>query len=146
MMRICVKRFSFWRTFSGDGVTTGNVFDPAVAGIGSHVVYYTYADFCTATDSIQLNVEICTGVSPVSSFNFEVNPNPFTDVLTVHVPASLPAEKAVFRLTDALGNVMKQGPVSTTVFQVKREGLPAGLYMLIIESATTTARKKVVVE
>ncbi len=44
--------------FSGDGVT-GNIFDPAVAGIGTHIIKYQTAPDkfgCIATDTIHIRV------------------------------------------------------------------------------------------
>ncbi|MDA3911865.1 MAG: C25 family cysteine peptidase [Bacteroidales bacterium] len=45
-------------TWSGDGVT-GNQFDPATAGIGSHIITYEVDNgVCTATDQITIDVNV----------------------------------------------------------------------------------------
>ncbi len=55
-------------TYSGDGVN-GNMFNPAVAGVGTHTLTYTYTDpltTCTnsATQTITVNSSIVIGVNP----------------------------------------------------------------------------------
>ena len=48
-------------TFSGPGIT-GNVFDPATAGVGTHNIQYTYSDGngCSNNETQQVTVSICT--------------------------------------------------------------------------------------
>ncbi len=44
--------------YSGNGVVAGN-FDPSIAGIGTHMLYYNYADLstgCSNSDSMEVNV------------------------------------------------------------------------------------------
>jgi gliding motility-associated-like protein len=59
-------------TFSGTGVT-GNSFDPAVAGLGTHILTYTYTDGngCTNTDTTSITVNalptITVSSAPVCS-------------------------------------------------------------------------------
>ena len=46
-------------TYSGAGVTNG-VFDPAVAGVGSHTIIYSFTDSisgCTSSDSVTITVD-----------------------------------------------------------------------------------------
>jgi len=55
-------------TYSGNGVN-GNMFNPAVAGVGTHTLTYTYTDpltTCTnsATQTITVNSSIVIGVNP----------------------------------------------------------------------------------
>ncbi|TND10219.1 MAG: hypothetical protein FD123_467 [Bacteroidetes bacterium] len=75
-------------TWSGNGVT-GNLFDPATAGLGTHLITYTYMDSagCTgiATDSIW--VDACTGISAsaVATQQFTVFPNPNNGTFTLQI-------------------------------------------------------------
>lgn len=52
-------------TFSGPGVS-GNTFNPAVAGVGTHTIVYTIA---CGSDSIQIVVNSCTALSVCSEPN-----------------------------------------------------------------------------
>lgn len=53
-------------TFSGNGVS-GNSFDPAIAGVGTHTVTYSYTDGNTCTNTISQNVVVSP--LPVVSFS-----------------------------------------------------------------------------
>lgn len=52
-------------TFSGTGVS-GSTFDPAIAGVGTHTITYTYTDGNTCTNSISQNVVV--NPLPIVSF------------------------------------------------------------------------------
>ncbi|MGB8715990.1 MAG: hypothetical protein WCD66_06465, partial [Rhodanobacteraceae bacterium] len=61
-------------TWSGDGITDVNVgiFDPSVAGVGTHTITYTYVDpvGCTVTASVTIEVEGVAGlaINPAGPF------------------------------------------------------------------------------
>ncbi len=63
--------------YSGPGVANG-WFSPSVAGIGLHVLTYTYTDLNGCSNSAQQTVVVdaCTGVSETPSFDFTIYPNP----------------------------------------------------------------------
>lgn len=73
-------------TFSGTGVT-GSTFDPAIAGVGTHTVTYTYVDGGTGCTAIQTNdivVDNCLSVTGIAgNDNFMVFPNPAAYTLTI---------------------------------------------------------------
>jgi len=66
-------------TYSGNGVNSGN-FDPAIAGLGTHTLTYTYTDGNGCSDiAVQdAYVDICTGIAPVitDGLSLAVMPNP----------------------------------------------------------------------
>ncbi|MBN2729754.1 MAG: gliding motility-associated C-terminal domain-containing protein [Bacteroidales bacterium] len=43
-------------TWSGTGVSSGGVFDPSAAGVGTHTIYYTISGSCGAIDSLDIDV------------------------------------------------------------------------------------------
>ena len=45
-------------TFSGTGVSAGGIFDPAVAGVGSHEIMYTFTDTNGCENSATANVVV----------------------------------------------------------------------------------------
>jgi hypothetical protein len=65
--------------FSGPGISGSN-FDPASSGLGLHTLIYNYTDQngCTASDSEQVHVDLCTGWSIVANTSPAMNvlPNP----------------------------------------------------------------------
>jgi hypothetical protein len=66
-------------TYSGTGVSGGVIFSPAVAGIGTHTIYYTRTTgLCSTTDSVNITVN---GVP-----NVNLNPLPNICISTVLTP------------------------------------------------------------
>jgi PKD repeat protein len=67
--------------WAGDGVT-GNVFDPASAGTGSHIITYniTGANGCTSSDQITITVDISPdpSITPVPNLCSDNPPVPLT--------------------------------------------------------------------
>ena len=68
--------------WSGAGIidSINGVFDPAVAGVGSHVITYTISGNCGAIDqtTIVVNNSPDPSISPLSSNNFCLTANPFS--------------------------------------------------------------------
>ncbi|MBL4592385.1 MAG: T9SS type A sorting domain-containing protein [Flavobacteriales bacterium] len=72
-------------TYSGPGVS-GNMFDPSIAGIGSHYVVYTYTDGngCAVSDSSLIEVISCVGINENSPFGqVSIYPNPANNIINV---------------------------------------------------------------
>lgn len=65
-------------TYSGFGVSS-NFFDPGAAGIGNHLITYTFADSsgCMGSDSAFIFVDYCTGTI-VKLHQLAIYPNPST--------------------------------------------------------------------
>lgn len=63
--------------YSGDGVSDG-WFDPAVAGLGTHVITYTYtaSNGCDNSEENTLLVDPCTGVDEIEAGIMSIYPNP----------------------------------------------------------------------
>ena len=65
-------------TLSGPGMNAGT-FDPALAGLGTHSITYTYADAngCASAASSSVIVESCLSIDEASQLGIQVLPNPF---------------------------------------------------------------------
>lgn len=87
--------------FSGPGVVGGNVFDPALAGPGTHFITWEYVDgTCDyqAVDSIV--VLLSTSVEEDETAAFRVNPNPTKGVLWIE---GIQSPKAIVNIHDMTG-------------------------------------------
>lgn len=72
-------------TYSGTGVTAGS-FDPAVAGIGTHAITYSFTDAngCEGTAVQNQLVDACLSIEEVAnSFKLSISPVPSTDFVNV---------------------------------------------------------------
>jgi hypothetical protein len=148
--------------FSGPGVS-GDLFDPALAGIGLHEVKYTVsaqqgAAIAPATDSLSVFIEVnddCLGAcdafaGTLGALDFIPCINPGESVELVGIPGGdavvPPGFEVVYVLTQGAGLVIV-GAASQPVFEVSDLGLhtlhtlvydPATLDLGLIELGTTT--------
>lgn len=133
-------------TYSGPGVTNG-VFDPSVAGIGTHTITYTYngPGGCTGTASQQVTVDLCLIVTAVTNFELiSVFPNPANENLTVKWEGQTDFD---LKLTDLTGKIicMKNASGMNAV-ELSVSDLPKGIYLLEMRSGEELVVRKVVVE
>lgn len=121
-------------TYSGTGVTS-NTFAPNIAGIGSHLITYTYTDAnsCTNTGTTSILVDACAGIDEVSTPIFEVYPNPNEG--EIHV-------KTNNQLIDLINIINETGQI-VKIIHPKNDGdveifsiadLSNGIYRLVIYS------------
>jgi hypothetical protein len=63
--------------YTGEGIS-GNIFYPAVAGVGSSIVTYTYTDVNGCSDIAQTTIEVnnCAGIDEKEQSFFSLFPNP----------------------------------------------------------------------
>ncbi len=121
-------------TFTGNGVT-GNVFDPAAAGIGTWDVVYTYSDAngCTNSDTVTVVVDECVSIGEHQNGDFAVYPNPVNDLLTVEIVAT-ESSQHIWSIYDTNGKLIMSGTQALVsgknTLTVETEHLSSGLYML----------------
>ena len=139
-------------TFSGPGVT-GNIFDPASAGIGGpYAVAYTFIDSnnCSASNTIYVTVHDVNGISNAESIrdlNIFPNPNSGKFNLTLH---STEIQTINIAVTDAIGrkifgeeNIPVNGNFSK---RIDLNGAAKGVYQLTLTSNSKTKNYQLVIE
>lgn len=137
-------------TFSGPGVT-GNMFDPALAGLGTHTIYYNLQTEggCGGTDSTTITVYKDTGIHPLPEeiIAFEVYPVPATSTLHIRLAVDRPL-KVQMTLIDAQGKLVLDRGYSlmqgNTYLTLDRQQIQAGVYFLGVEIHGRVAQKSVV--
>lgn len=76
-------------SFSGNGIS-GNTFDPASAGAGSHDITYCYTDNngCTGCETQTTIVSECTSINETVFGELNLFPNPAQNILTAEIYVS----------------------------------------------------------
>lgn len=97
-------------TYSGPGVS-GNNFDPAAAGAGTHTITYSYTDTsgCTGTATQIIFVDVCSGLSSSTlSAGMVVYPNPSEGDFTLEYSNTNGSNEAQLTIVNALGQVVER--------------------------------------
>ena len=118
-------------TYSGNGII-GSSFHPTLAGVGSHLITYSYTDQngCTQSDSAIINVVSGAAVSTLDSGNFALYPNPTDNDLILDLPQSAPS--STYQIKDATGRTLQNGIVSAGSNSISTKQLPAGSYFITL--------------
>lgn len=118
--------------YSGTGISGGS-FNPANAGAGAHLIYYTYIDTasCANTSSETISVVVCTGISDLDEDKIiTLYPNPVKDLLTVEF-SSIDVNNLSLTVYDIAG---KQQSISYKLqpgkILIHTNALSAGIYWL----------------
>ncbi len=103
-------------TLSGPGVT-GTSFDASAAGVGNHVLVYTFTgpNGCDATASLNVDVVVCTGIDNLDGIEtISIYPNPYVSALNIMFDDAIAGELSI-KLLDVTGRVLMTQNVNTTV-------------------------------
>ncbi|MEY2650129.1 MAG: hypothetical protein RL608_803 [Bacteroidota bacterium] len=124
-------------TFSGNGVT-GASFDPATAGVGTHVVTYSYTDAngCANSATTTIVVDACVGMDEASLNAIRVFPNPTNSVINVETTRD---DLAAVVLTNSVGEVVAR----VYSAQIDATQFANGLYFVTVvfaDGSTSVAR------
>ncbi len=118
----------FW---SGLGVN-GSQFEPSSLPPGSYEVTYMYVDsnFCLASASDTIIVDLCTGLQEIDGVVISIYPNPTSDYLTIQF-ASANATTS-FNIIDTKGQSLKKGTWDQQNLAIPVQHLANGIYFIQI--------------
>ncbi len=132
-------------TYSGIGVT-GNSFNPGT-GAGSYYSVYAYTDNngCSATDSVNVIVSICTDLKTVAnSTSFSLYPNPASDYFIVN---STNNAGLTLIVTDAAGRLIMKKELKSASEKINISQYAKGIYFIEVkEGSKAVYRTKIVKE
>jgi hypothetical protein len=109
--------------FSGTGVS-GGMFNPTVAGVGTHVINYVYTDSsgCTGSATDTINVDLCNGIANNANASaFNVFPNPNNGVFTIAINTV-----SDVRVFDAQGKLVfseRMSPENQNMITIEQNGV-----------------------
>ncbi len=139
-------------SYSGPGVS-GNNFDPAAAGPGTHTITYTYTDSfgCTGTATQQVFVDVCSGISS-SSFTSGIvlYPNPTEGMFTLEFVNSGTGTEAQLIIMNSLGQMVETRTMICTAginrWTINADEYAAGIYFINFTSGEEVYSRKLEVQ
>ncbi|TND03914.1 MAG: hypothetical protein FD123_3873, partial [Bacteroidetes bacterium] len=129
-------------TWSGTAVT-GNMFDPATAGTGAHVITYTYTDTagCTGTATDTIWVDVCTGLaSNLFSGQVKIYPNPNNGEFTLSIDFN-----GTFEMLNSLGQVIIRKQVIAGVNNISSSDLADGIYLVRLANENKQVKQEKII-
>ncbi|HDO26866.1 MAG TPA: Omp28-related outer membrane protein [Bacteroidetes bacterium] len=134
--------------YSGDFVSDGEYFHPTAAGVGEHLVTYTYTDTdgCENSADYTITVDNCTGIGENQAVGLELFPNPTTGILNINISAD-EFNNAELKVVNVLGKeIYKQTGLNIKGDYSVRVNLstqPNGIYFVMINGENQTITRKV---
>ena len=115
-------------TFEGTGIT-GNSFDPALAGAGTHIITYNYSDVnaCSNSDAKTIVVDLCTGMNELNNSSFVAYPNPTNGSFTIDFQ-NINKNKIEVEVYDAIGKLVLAQTTSNNRTIISLEQFAKGIY------------------
>lgn len=119
--------------YSGSGVVSG-IFNPAIAGAGTHVITYTYTDNngCSNIAKDTIIVQIITGIKNNSnSIGMNIYPNPTNGMIKFTINNSTNNKQGVIQIIDAIGQVVYSDDViivNSSSYSFDLSNLSSGIY------------------
>lgn len=134
----------FGGSYTGTGVGAG-AFTPSMAGVGTHVITYTYLDSngCSASATQNMFVDPCTGIEELAPSSIAIYPNPSSGMVTL----VFDAEKARMQVfTPDMRRIIDQEVNGKSEVSLDLSGYAKGIYFVVVQSATTTMTNKIVIQ
>jgi hypothetical protein len=123
------------------------MFDPAIAGFGSHIITYIYTDInsCSNQVSLMFFVDVCAGVNTPGT-RLVVYPNPASEYLNVMLKDGMYIDR--IELFNHVGyKVFSKANLNFTgLYSIPVLNYPAGSYILKITGKNETFVKSVILQ
>ena len=127
-------------TYTGTGVND-NIFDPALAGEGTHTITYHYT--FEGSDELTCEFEITVSVNSISNVlneNIEIYPNPTTGILNFDFTD---AQDRSIQILDLCGKVVREFNSNSDQLKIDLSELAKGSYFVKIKTENNTTIAKV---
>ena len=128
--------------YSGPGIV-GLTFDPSVAGIGSHILSYTYTDMvtgCIGEEVQTIIVDGCLSIDEKGLENMVLYPNPVSEsfqLISENVIESVQVLEMSGRIVKSFGAAQLSYDISA---------IPSGIYMVTVQTADHIGQLRIIVK
>lgn len=132
-------------TFSGSGVSAGQ-FDPAIAGVGSQTITYTFVDAnsCSSAATQTIIVNDCAGIEELAGTTITLAPNPTSNQLYITVDSS---DEIVWNMVTEDGKiVIASKAIENGTETIDVSNFAHGVYFLQFNSSNGSMTKKVIIQ
>ena len=136
--------------FAGDGMN-GDIFYPAAAGIGTHIITYSYENSygCLSVQSVSIVVDACTGIQDTRD-NIECSLFPIPNNGSFSISCShLVKENTDIRIFSLSGQLIRQYTVAASAsgsLHCNVQPLADAMYILRIQTGNDVDFRKLVIE
>ncbi|MBK7038419.1 MAG: T9SS type A sorting domain-containing protein [Chitinophagales bacterium] len=123
-------------TYSGDGISD-NIFDPLTAGLGNHIITYTFTDVngCTSVSSQEIEVTICQAIDNIiNNVTINIFPNPAISDITISISNAEEVER--IEIFDLLGNKLiseQVNGIAEMELFYDISDIPSGTYLIYLK-------------
>ena len=135
--------------FTGAGVQ-GNMFDPSVAGVGTHSIIYMYSSGCMNADGLCTTVELQVGNGGDDMFgnggNFSVIPNPNSGSFSINLNSVNPLGLVTLEIYSSLGQLIQSEVINNQSNTLKKQidlNLAKGIYHITLQTNEGRSTKKI---
>ncbi|MBA3900091.1 MAG: T9SS type A sorting domain-containing protein, partial [Bacteroidetes bacterium] len=131
--------------FAGKGMT-GSSFDAGLAGVGAHLITYTYTDLngCEGIATVNFEVSACTGIESLyNKIQVYVFPNPTKGNFIIEFNQL--DEPAIANLYSISGKLAWSSKINNTRTEVAIPDLVPGMYFLQLHTGVKVEIHKIVV-
>jgi hypothetical protein len=133
--------------YSGTGVSAGQ-FDPSAAGIGTHVITYSYTDGNTCSNSATDNivVDACTQITTEETEKLFISPNPATDYLSINIE-TITNEPVSITIFSPDGKIIWSDLSSESHYfsTIDLTGFAGGIYLVSVKTQKKAQNTKIVI-
>lgn len=95
---------------------------------------------------IKVSDYIITSVPEMNTVDFQVYPNPATDMLNLRLEQQLSGKAVVYQLLDLQGRLLASGELTNNQHSIRLTHLPDGMYIVSVRSENNSPNQKIIVK
>ena len=135
--------------YYGTGIT-GNIFDPAVAGEGTHTIRYVYSDAnsCESEATAEIEVMAPAGISAFDNGTYiKIYPNPNNGIFNIKINSKESKDINISVINQIGMNVYNKNINSKeSDFSIDLSNFTSGIYFVTIKGNNVNTYKKIVIQ